>query len=85
MAPFDTRRLPHPVARSQAMHSKLAAGLPAVSKASLKRLLAAPYPDGICCQFYSQGMGTWWSLLFDPMQMKIEAYNYPNQPFSRRK
>lgn len=39
--------------------------IPAVTADSLKALLGAPVPEGLCCHYYGEWFGTLWSMVFD--------------------
>ena len=44
-----------------------------ISNRKLKDLLASPMPDGICCHYYEDGMGTMWSMIFHPKERAVEV------------
>lgn len=44
-----------------------------ISNKQLKNLLATPMPDGICCHYYEDGMGTMWSMIFHPQEKTVEV------------
>ena len=60
-------------ARYQVMQSQLASQQPHIRMETLRSILATPYPQGVCCHYYNQGMGTLWSVLFDPMKLQMEV------------
>jgi predicted choloylglycine hydrolase len=43
-----------------------------IGKKALKKLLSTTMPEGICCHHYEDGMGTMWSIIFDPMEHVAE-------------
>lgn len=44
-----------------------------VTQEELKSLLSTPYPDGLCCHYYSDFFGTLRSMIFDVDSKKIEV------------
>lgn len=69
----------HSITRYEAIKSWIEASLPKVTKEELKKILSAKMPDGICCHHYADGMGTLWSLVFDPMDTSVEiCFGSPN-------
>lgn len=44
-----------------------------ITNKQLKVLLASPMPDGICCHYYKDGMGTMWSMIFHPKERAVEV------------
>lgn len=50
-----------------------------INKESLHMILSNPMPDGVCCHHYSSGMGTMWSMLFQPMKKLVDiCFGSPN-------
>jgi predicted choloylglycine hydrolase len=47
-------------------------GAGAVSKEALKEMLLSKYPDGLCCHFYNEYLGTTKSMVIDPVGGEIE-------------
>ena len=64
MLPFDQGRMWQSVARYQALQRVLCAPEP-VAKEDLRRVLSSPLPDGVCCHYYSNTLGTLWSAIYD--------------------
>lgn len=44
-----------------------------ISEDDVKELLTQSLPSGVYCNYYEDGMGTMWSILFHPEQKKIEV------------
>jgi predicted choloylglycine hydrolase len=43
-----------------------------IDKETLKNLIASKMPNGMACHFYSEGLGTLWSILYDITNLKAE-------------
>lgn len=43
-----------------------------VSAKNLKKILADKIPQGLCCPYYKDGMGTMWSIVFHTQQGMVE-------------
>ncbi len=69
----------HSITRYEAIKSRIEASLPKVTKEDLKRILSTCMPDGTCCHHYADGMGTLWSMIFDPMDTAVDiCFGSPN-------
>lgn len=69
----------HSIVRHNAIKACIEASLTKISKAELKKILSTTMPEGVCCHHYEDGMGTLWSLVFDPMQMEVDiCFGSPN-------
>jgi hypothetical protein len=55
------------------MQSQLEQDQSKITPDRVKHILSTPYPQGVCCHYYSQGMGTMWSLVFDPQGAAAEV------------
>lgn len=51
---------------------KMFAGHEKISVENMKELLAAPYPEGLCCHYYPEFFGTLRSMVFDTDRREIE-------------
>lgn len=72
-------RFKHSIVRYKAIESYIELSLPKITKAKLKNILSTTMPEGICCHHYEDGMGTLWSMVFDPMQMEVNiCFGSPN-------
>jgi predicted choloylglycine hydrolase len=72
-------RVRHSVTRYKAIEYFLEATSPKISKTELKNILSIPMPEGICCHHYEDGMGTLWSMIFDPMEVEVDiCFGSPN-------
>lgn len=58
--------------RYKAIKSTIESQLPNVKKEDLRKILSTGMPDGVCCHHYADGMGTLWSMIFDPMDKSID-------------
>ncbi len=68
----DTGRTKHSILRYDAIKSRLETAGSNVTKDLLRNILSDTMPDGVCCHHYSDGMGTLWSIIFDPMNVEAE-------------
>ncbi len=69
----------HSIVRYEALKSAIVASLPKISKEELKKILSTRMPDGVCCHHYADGMGTLWSMIFDPMDKSVDiCFGSPN-------
>jgi predicted choloylglycine hydrolase len=73
MIPFDAGRMWQSVARYKAMESRLNAAVPAVSKETIRGILTDKVPEGICCHYYADGLGTLWSMIFDVTAGQVDV------------
>lgn len=70
----------HSIVRYEAIKSWMEASLPKVTKEELKNILSTRMPDGVCCHHYADGMGTLWSMIFDPMDKSVDiCFGSPNK------
>ncbi len=53
--------------------SEVLATTPAISIDTLRGLLSAPVPEGLCCHYYNEWFGTLWSMLFDVTEGAVEV------------
>lgn len=79
MIKHDVGRMWHSVARYKAIEAQISTSVPIVTKDIIRGILSNTVPNGACCNHYSDGMGTLWSILFDPMGCKVEiCFGSPN-------
>ena len=52
---------------------RLEAVAPKIGADTLLGILSDPYPQGVCCPYYSDFLGTLWSAVFDLTDLKVEA------------
>lgn len=64
MLPYDQGRTWQSVARYQALEKSLLTG-DLVDREEVRRVLSTSVPDGVCCHYYEQGLGTLWSVIYD--------------------
>ncbi len=64
MLPYDQGRMWQSVARYQALERALRATAP-VGREEIRRVLSSPLPDGVCCHYYENTLGTLWSVIYD--------------------
>jgi predicted choloylglycine hydrolase len=72
MLPYDANRRWHSIARYQAIESSLNAAVPNIEVNTIRGILSAPIPEGVCCHNYSEWFGTLWSLIMNPSEGKLE-------------
>lgn len=72
MIEHDTGRMWHSVTRYKAIEGRIKASSPNITKDTVRRILSDPVPAGACCHHYRDGMGTLWSMLFDPMNGMVD-------------
>ncbi|MBP7174999.1 MAG: acyl-CoA--6-aminopenicillanic acid acyltransferase [Thermoclostridium sp.] len=65
MLKYDTNRMRHSVDRYHAIRRAVEASAPQVSCETIRRVLSAKTPEGLCCHFYKDWLGTLWSMIFD--------------------
>ncbi|WP_167958042.1 C45 family autoproteolytic acyltransferase/hydolase [Anaerosporobacter faecicola] len=66
----------HSITRQETMEHCLAAYEKAgkkISEEAMKKLLEQPMPEGVCCHYYGDGMGTMWSEVFDATEKSIQV------------
>lgn len=64
MLPYDLGRMWQSVARYKALESALCTSTP-VGKEDIRRVLSSSVPEGVCCHYYEDGLGTLWSVIYD--------------------
>jgi predicted choloylglycine hydrolase len=72
MIEFDNNRMWQSVARYNSIESGIKTAIPNVSEETLKGILSATVPDGVCCHYYTEGLGTLWSMIFDVTDVNVE-------------
>jgi predicted choloylglycine hydrolase len=72
MIQFDNNRMWQSVARYHAIESQIKTDVPVIGKETLRRILSATVPDGVCCHYYTEGLGTLWSMIFDVTDLNVE-------------
>lgn len=71
MMPYDQGRMWQSVARYQALDRALCSGQP-IGKEDIRSVLSNPLPDGVCCHYYQDGLGTLWSAIYDVTAGEVE-------------
>lgn len=61
----------HSIVRYEAIRASIEASS-LKTKEDLRKTLSTCMPDGVCCHHYADGMGTLWSMIFDPMEKSAE-------------
>jgi len=64
---------PNSFVRYHQIGSRLQQNAPDVTLASIKDILAEPYPKGLCCPYYDEYFGTLHSMVFDPASQVMEV------------
>ena len=65
MKPYDVSRRRESVARQRTIRARLQDALSHADKETVRRILSEPAPQGVCLHYYSNGLGTLWSMVFD--------------------
>jgi len=73
MMDYDTGRMRQSLIRHRAIESRIRNAVPRVSKETLRGLLSAPMPQGVCLHHYSSGLGTLWSMIFDVTDITVDV------------
>lgn len=83
MLPYDVGRMWQSVSRQQALEQALQRG--AVDKEDIRQVLSSPLPEGVCCHYYEDGLGTLWSVIYDVLAGEAEvAFGSPQRNPWRR-
>lgn len=69
----DNSRYWDSVARYTAMELGINEAIPRVSKGVLKGVLTDLMPFGTCCHYYTGGLGTLWSVIYDVTDINMEV------------
>lgn len=64
MLPYDQGRMWQSVARYKTLERGLCSRAK-VGREDIRRLLSSPMPEGVCCHYYGEGLGTLWSVIYD--------------------
>ncbi len=65
MQEYDRNRMRQSVQRYNALEFRLKSPAALLDRVNMRNLLSTPMPDGVCCHYYDDGLGTLWSILFD--------------------
>lgn len=65
MLKYDTNRMRQSVDRYNAVRRAVNAATPQVSRETIRKVLSAKAPEGLCCHYYEEWLGTLWSMIFD--------------------
>lgn len=71
MLPYDVSRMWQSVVRQHALEQAFQGG--AVDKEDIRRVLSSPLPEGVCCHYYEDGLGTLWSVIYDVLAGEAEV------------
>ena len=71
LVPCEPSAMRHSLQRYDWIRQKLD-GADNITKEILKEMLLSKYPEGLCCHFYNEFMGTTKSMVFDPAYGKME-------------
>ncbi|MEA5040405.1 MAG: C45 family peptidase [Clostridiaceae bacterium] len=71
LASVEPRVMAHSARRYAYIQQQLA-GQDHVTKEQLKKMLLNKYPEGLCCQYYEEFLGTTKSMVFSPVDGTIE-------------
>lgn len=73
MIEFDEHHFWNSEIRYSSVWNSLLRETPCMNEEKVKKLLSTPYPYGPCCHFYSSGMGTLRSMVFDITEKKLQV------------
>lgn len=73
MKEFDEHHFWHSEMRYSSVWNSLLRDAPNINEEKMRKLMSAPYPYGPCCHFYSSGMGTLRSMIFDVSDKKVKV------------
>lgn len=73
MAKYNSNRMRQSLQRFDAIDRRLRAASPRADAAAMKAILTGHTPEGACCHYYSAGLGTLWSMLFDLTAGRVEV------------
>lgn len=73
MKEFDEPHFWHSEMRYSSVWNSLLRDAPTINDDKMKKLMSTPYPYGPCCHFYSSGMGTLRSMIFDVSEKKVKV------------
>lgn len=73
MKEFDEYHFWHSEMRYSSVWNSLLRDAPYINDEKIRELLSTPYPYGPCCHFYSSGMGTLRSMVFDVSEKKLKV------------
>lgn len=73
MKEFDEHHFWHSEMRYSSVWNSLLRDAPYINDEKMRKLLSTPYPYGPCCHFYSSGMGTLRSMIFDVSEKKVKV------------
>ncbi|SHE15114.1 Predicted choloylglycine hydrolase [Chlamydia abortus] len=73
MKEFDEPHFWHSEMRYSSVWNSLLREAPCIDGGEIRELLTTSYPNGPCCHFYSSGMGTLRSMLFDITEKKLKV------------
>lgn len=73
MKEFDEYHFWHSEMRYSSVWNSLLREAPYLNDEKIRKLLSTCYPDGPCCHFYSSGMGTLRSMVFDITEKNLKV------------
>ncbi|WP_339370777.1 C45 family peptidase [Paenibacillus elgii] len=73
MKEFDEHHFWHSEMRYSSVWNSLLRDAPNINEEKMRKLMSTPYPYGPCCHFYSSGMGTLRSMIFDVSDKKVKV------------
>ncbi|MBD5113997.1 MAG: linear amide C-N hydrolase [Ruminococcaceae bacterium] len=73
MREFDLNHMWNSEVRYSAVWKELLVNAGRLHENGIKKILAKGYPDGPCCHYYSTGMGTIRSMVFNTTQKKMDV------------
>lgn len=73
MKEFDEHHFWHSEMRYSSVWNSLLRDAPYINDEKIRKLLSTRYPYGPCCHFYSNGMGTLRSMIFDVSEKKLKV------------
>lgn len=72
MEKYNTRRMNQSVMRFEAAKSVIEQNKGNINKETIRQILTKPLPQGVCCNYYEDGLGTLHSMIFDLTDISTE-------------
>lgn len=70
---YTKSRRSESISRRQTIDSRIQDAVPRINKEMIKKLLAEPFPGGLCLHHYGDGLGTLWSSVFDVTGITVDV------------
>jgi len=73
MESFNVNRMNQSVMRFQAANQSIKEHIPNVNESVIRDILQKKMPEGVCCHYYKDGLGTLYSIVADLTTMQIKV------------